>query len=335
MITIITNIPAPYRRTLFRKLAELTPCEIWYCAKSEKNRTWRDINTPLKSEYFLKGRTYNILRREIHINIIPLLQLNERHFLLCGFQPAMLLCMLYCLINKRSSYSIMVDGTLDTEHINAPQRLLRSILIPRARNLIYPSQKTRELYIRYGGSDKQLSFVPLVSYHKPIVEQRDIDVLFVGQFITRKNITFFSNICNQLLTANPEIKCVAIGTGPLRKQLDTRIEVIETVPYQHIASYFSRSKLHLVPTLEDCWGLTVNEAIKQNTPVIASPHCVSAIEAEALTDLVTVIPLSIQQWTHRVRQILNTPNRDFDGGSNFNKKFNSNTAHLNLLKALL
>jgi glycosyltransferase involved in cell wall biosynthesis len=50
------------------------------------------------------------------------------------------------------------------------------------------------------------------------------------------------------------------------------LRFVGNVPYAELAQYFAQAGILVLPTLEDTWGLVVNEALAAGLPVLGSPY---------------------------------------------------------------
>jgi glycosyltransferase involved in cell wall biosynthesis len=75
---------------------------------------------------------------------------------------------------------------------------------------------------------------------------------------------------------------VVIGDGPLRKQLEGQIDHLGIaahvrltgfIQYDQLPAYYGMASAFVLPSLQDQWGLVVNEAMAAGLPVIVSDVC--------------------------------------------------------------
>jgi glycosyltransferase involved in cell wall biosynthesis len=99
------------------------------------------------------------------------------------------------------------------------------------------------------------------------------------------------------------LRCRFVGNGPLRDEVAARLAAggVPAIfdgylqPHQLPPAYCS-ARVLAFPTPSDCWGLVANEAILCGTPVLSSPHAVSAIELVQRHNAGLVRELDVDEW---------------------------------------
>lgn len=103
----------------------------------------------------------------------------------------------------------------------------------------------------------------------------------VGQLVERKGIRQLISAWNTLPDDLLErLKLVVIGAGPLEDELNLaaksqpRADILLPghLPPAEIAVYYRAADVFIFPTLEDIWGLVVNEAMASGLPVLCSRY---------------------------------------------------------------
>lgn len=106
-------------------------------------------------------------------------------------------------------------------------------------------------------------------------------VLSVGQLIPRKGFRELISAWNKLpenVLKNSVL--LIIGSGEQKEELyqqsllndNSTIIFFEHIPHDKLADYYNASDIFVFPTLEDVWGLVVNEAMASGLPVICSMY---------------------------------------------------------------
>jgi glycosyltransferase involved in cell wall biosynthesis len=112
-------------------------------------------------------------------------------------------------------------------------------------------------------------------------------LLYVGQVIPRKGVELFlENVCTISVDVLSTLSIVVIG-GQLDEKLKLRLEKqglhlinIGFVQPRNLAEYYGMADAFVFPTLEDEWGVVINEATAAGLPVLGSQF------SGAVTDLV-------------------------------------------------
>jgi len=112
-----------------------------------------------------------------------------------------------------------------------------------------------------------------------------VSLLFVGQLIERKGFSNLIAALERLQTI--EFTLVVLGDGPLRQQLEEKTQKYGFKIFfegfrstAELPLYYAACDVFVFPTLNDPWGLVVNEAMACGKPVVSST------EAGASYDLV-------------------------------------------------
>lgn len=122
-----------------------------------------------------------------------------------------------------------------------------------ARSWGYSSEDiTTGLY----GADPQLYRSALA------LDKRDKTLLFVGQFVDRKNVVGLSQAFVRFAERNPDWNLSICGNGPLHDAIaeHPRITVFGFVQPQELAGLLRSARCLVLPSLEDHWPLVVHEA---------------------------------------------------------------------------
>lgn len=115
-------------------------------------------------------------------------------------------------------------------------------------------------------------------------------MIFVGQLIERKGLESFLRALVEWASAHSDQPCEMwfVGDGPLRKCLEkfprpsnVELRFFGNVSYDEIHSYYACAGIFVFPTLQDTWGLVVNEAMAAGLPVLGSRY------SQAVENLVT------------------------------------------------
>jgi glycosyltransferase involved in cell wall biosynthesis len=110
-------------------------------------------------------------------------------------------------------------------------------------------------------------------------------LLCVGQLVPRKGLSELLDALARASSRGLRPSLAVAGDGPLRGELEARARAASlTVRFlgwqreEQIAAALRGADCLVFPTLEDVWGLVVNEALLAGTPVIASRHAGCAVE---------------------------------------------------------
>ena len=94
------------------------------------------------------------------------------------------------------------------------------------------------------------------------VHKRDLELLFVGQFIERKDVASLAHAFIAIAARNPGWRLRLCGSGPLKGSIPPheRIIVEDFVQPRELAEKLRRARCLVLPSIEEHWGVVVHEA---------------------------------------------------------------------------
>lgn len=311
-LAVLTNMLTPHRLAVYRKLGDAFETLILH-GGNEANRNWQlDIPENLKTK---KVWTYQITGRKqigvggvldttyIHLNLGLLWSLPS-------FRPDVIIThemglrtVLALLYGKLMRVPVWVwwGGTLHSErNITAGRSRLRRWMVRHVRRWISYGVSTTEYLESIGARREEIlevqNAVPQENFTEAPKEagnwfaDRPRPVLLcVGQLIRRKGVDLLIEACARATARGAEFSLVLVGKGQeqetLRLLAETRgLKHLEILPNQSQATLnamFRAADVFVFPTLEDIWGLVVNEAMWAGLPVVCSQYAGCAEELVA------------------------------------------------------
>jgi glycosyltransferase involved in cell wall biosynthesis len=85
---------------------------------------------------------------------------------------------------------------------------------------------------------------------------------------------------------------------------DVAFEFAGFIPHAALPDYYAQSRLLLLPTSGDCWGVVINEAMVAGTPVITTEWTAAAGELVLHERNGYVLPLDVQAWASAASELL-------------------------------
>jgi|LFRM01.2.fsa_nt_gb glycosyltransferase involved in cell wall biosynthesis len=301
-VAIIHNIIAPYRIPVFEELAKnpLVDLRVFYCAETHSHRNW-EVNSCDTYDYtILSGTCVQVGRIKYHVNpsiVRELLHGNYDVIILggcCDFTTQ-----LAFIVSKLAKIPLI----LWSEGINSAQSKLGKLVSPLTNRIvasvdavIVPGELSRQYHIECGAMPERVFIAPSVvdnefyirqynrlrSEKNQLKKDREIKhdkvILYVGQLIERKGIQYLVSAYKLFKRDNNDACLVIVGDGPIRDNLQEICikqkidDVIFTgwVSEKEKVIYYSIADVFVLPTLEDVWGLVVNEAMCCGLPIITT-----------------------------------------------------------------
>lgn len=135
-------------------------------------------------------------------------------------------------------------------------------------------------------------------------------ILSVAYLSERKGLQFLIQACAKLKKELNDFALVIVGGGPYKKELkklsvQNDIETIFAGYVSNLVDYYLAADVFVLPTLQDVWGLVINEAMVCSCPIITT------YDAAASRDLVkngvngyVIESRNVEQLYQTVKQIL-------------------------------
>jgi glycosyltransferase involved in cell wall biosynthesis len=115
---------------------------------------------------------------------------------------------------------------------------------------------------------------------------RGFVVLYCGQFIQRKGLRYLLEAYASIKMRHQDVALVMIGYGPERVLLLEQVErsglsdvhVVDHVELTEMPKMYAMADVFVLPSLEETWGLVVNEAMACGLPVIVTDRAGASID---------------------------------------------------------
>ncbi len=190
------------------------------------------------------------------------------------------------------------EMTLLPKHRPLPKRLVRWAILRGLFSCVhglYIGSNNRGYFRRYGVPDRKLFFAPYCVDNEDLRQQarelRATDdprgsfgieagcpvVLFVGKLIDRKRPLLVLDAFARVRSRH-ECALLLVGEGPLESELRRRVKEAR-IPDVHFAGFLNRSEVprafaaadvFVLPSVEETWGIVVNEAMNFGLPLVVS-----------------------------------------------------------------
>ena len=302
-LALLTNIVSPYRLPIYVKLGKVFQTRVIISGQEDNSLNWKGMEQSLiRNGISVKiakgitiryknstkeGKTFE--KRNLHINPGYLFELirarpdviisNEM-----GFRTAMAL--LYGGFFHKPVW-VWWGGTLHTERKRVIiKRWFRWGIIQFTRHWISYGNTSTEYLMNVGVKrDRILQIQNCVDenlYTKPVEpaykHQPKPVFLLAGQFVFRKGIDHFLKATARLQKEGYRFSILLVGDGPEKGSMqqlagDLELESILFIPPQPpelMSAAYRSADVFVFPTLEDVWGLVINESLWSGVPVLSS-----------------------------------------------------------------
>lgn len=173
--------------------------------------------------------------------------------------------------------SCIFESSINESGTGGKKGLIKKIFLSRLHKA-YPSGilqaellnalEFKGVVVEYGGCG-------ILNYQEqPVYEERDRvkNFIFVGRLVPVKNLHLLITVFNNLTQFNLTI----VGFGPLEAELKAKakgnIKFTGAVDNIELSKYYRAADVFLLTSYSETWGLVVEEALNNGTPVIVSDH---------------------------------------------------------------
>ncbi|WP_076862306.1 glycosyltransferase family 4 protein [Bradyrhizobium mercantei] len=325
-VVVFNNMITPYTNRLYNELVDRgLDLAVLSCTAQEADRFWAGSFAPRYTTRTVPGVSIPLSRsRHTHLNIgigRALNALAPDLLFVNGLYPSMLAGAAWARANGKA-LALTIDGWRETMPDTAYHRLARPWLLRQCDAVVCCSDKGRDYFRDQGVRDDDLFVVPLVPAwdpppSMPAFHDRPFHLLWCARINDdAKNAIFFENAAIALGRIVPGLKVRVVGAGAAEQRMLARlgeagIEVSHDsyVPWQAISQVYLQSRLLLLPSLLEPWGLVCNEALQCGVPCLVSPHVGAGGELVRDHENGHVCALDEQIWVDAARGLLEDPAR--------------------------
>ncbi len=309
-LAVLVNVISPYRVPLLARLAENFETLVLH-GGAEPNRTWTvdlpptlrtrkvfSLQIPVRKKTGIAGV---VDTSYLHLNfglVWWLLRFRPNVIVSGEMGLRTLLALLYGKLTRTPVW-VWWGGTLHSErNITRSRARLRQWLARHVQRWISYGASTTE-YLESLGVERERILQIQNCVLQETFQSEDVSddgkllrshvrpvILSVGQLLQRKGLDKLIEACGRLAARGVLFSLVLVGQGPEKERLErlaksNRLEHFEILPNQSqrvLNTLYRAADVFVLPTLEDVWGLVVNEAMWAGTPVLCSQYAGCARE---------------------------------------------------------
>lgn len=259
-----------------------------FCSESESNREW-DFDCSGFSHSFLKKSVIVKNGRYIHSNIDVIKELRKHKaeiVITTGFNPTHLFAFAYSVVTG-CQHIPMTDGTLESEkRLSIFHKAIRRLVYSMSNSFIGASNGSFDLYRSYGIADELITQSHLcannIQFNPNNGNIRQYDLMFSGRFVEDKSPLFaLDSAAEAAKKLNRKLSILMIGNGPLHNAAIEKSNTLSAYIDVNFAGHlkqgelpaaYQSSKILLLPSVWEPWGVVVNEACAAGQAVILTPE---------------------------------------------------------------
>jgi glycosyltransferase involved in cell wall biosynthesis len=301
-VLLYHNVMAPYRDALFRAISELVNLDVWFSARTTRDRDWGKadpegykfrvltaftlygFNRPLITTWALAKQVSEaepdvvvaVLTRSNILDVLQIINAARRLkvplVLWIGNVPY-----LPCF---NDDLPPLISKAFDTYYRYA---------IRHADAFLYYSSLSQEWAQQRGASGPSVVGTQVLEapVNKPRLDipGREVDpltLLFVGKLEERKGLDLLLDCLNGLSPEEQKrVQLVVAGAGRLERTITMQganlaIHYLGHVTRDKLSELYRKADLFVLPSRHDPWGFVVNEAMATGTPALVSSGCGAA-----------------------------------------------------------
>lgn len=308
-LAVLVNIIAPSRLPVLAYLSQNFDTLVLH-GGTESNRNWQlESNSAVKTERVFtlqftlhrkSGKVGVPDKKFLHLNLGLLWSLPRfAPDFIISYEMGLrtLVALVYGKL-KGAPVWVWWGGSLHTERFTSTfRRLFRSFLVRHVTRWISYGATTTE-YLESIGIPR----ARILQIQNCVPQEKFLEVpegplrwfendprpvfLSVGQLVPRKGIDKLIEASARLQSKGHRFSLVIVGEGPDKRALeklarDKQLDNFRILPNQspqNLNELYRSADVFVFPTLEDVWGLVVNEALWAGTPVLCSKYAGCAPE---------------------------------------------------------
>ena len=307
-VAILTNVLAPYRTPIFERLAAKYDLTVVLSGEEANRGNWREVNDRAHGYAVSrsKGLTFAWTKRNertvldtryLHLNpglFGELRRLRPDAIVSDEMGFRTLVALSYGRLHRCPVW-VWWGGTPHTERaINAPRRFLRRALAPAVERWFSYGQTSTEYLASLGVPAERVvelqNSIPEAAYRRPVAPAFEVAprpvVLCVSRLVPGKGIDLLLRAAAPLQAEGLEFSLLIVGDGPeqaalvrLTAELGLRhVYFRAALPPSEVPAIHRSGDVLVFPTLDDVWGLVVNEALWSGVPALVSIYAGCARE---------------------------------------------------------
>lgn len=323
-VVVFNNMITPYTNRLYNELVGRgLDLAVLSCTEQEADRSWAGSFEAHYVHRTVPGVSIPLSRsRHAHVNFgigRALTELAPEILFVNGFYPSMLSAAAWARANHKT-LALTIDGWQETMPDTIYHRLVRPWLLRNCRAVVCCSEKGRDYFLGQGETEERLFVVPLAPAWDPpqtvpTFRDRPYSLLWCARINDdAKNAIFFENVAIAVGRRVPNLKVRVVGSGRAEGRMLARLSAAgidvhydRYVSWRVISEVYQQSRLLLLPSLLEPWGLVCNEAMQCGVPCIVSPHVGAGGELVRDQDNGYVCALDEQTWVDAAFRLLQHP----------------------------
>jgi glycosyltransferase involved in cell wall biosynthesis len=325
-VVVFNNMITPYTNRLYNELVDRgVRLSVLSCTVEEKDRAWAGLIDPKYPHRVVPGISFALTKsRYTHVNFgvgRALSALAPDILFVNGFFPSMLSAAAWAKSHGKK-LGLTIDGWRETMPDTVYHRIARPWLIGHCGVIVCCSQKGMAYFRDQGVPEHRIYLAPLVPAWDPPAKlaayrDRPFSLLWCARINDdAKNAAFFEDVVIALNRKTAGLVVRIIGSGTAEGRMLARFSAEKVnflhdphVPWHAMSKVYEQSRLLVLPSLLEPWGLVCNEAMQCGVPCMVSPHVGAAGELVRHGENGYICELDVDRWVATAQGLLEDANR--------------------------
>lgn len=210
------------------------------------------------------------------------------------------------------------------------RELLVKFLLRLTDDVLYIGTNNKKFYMKRGVDPKKLKFMPYVvdnmaMANYSVQEANQLKskyelngktvILYASKFISRKNPDLL--VDSFLKMNNDSAVLIMVGNGELEADLKIRAKGKEKsiifpgfINQKELKAYYAIADIFVLPSIDETWGLVINEAMCSGTAIISTRQVGAAIDLIDERNGRVIDKVSVETLTDALRMLVESGNLD-------------------------
>ena len=267
---VITNLPSFYKINLYNEINKRCRLLVIYTGDRPNGRNSDFFDAEMHFEHIFL-RKNSIMRL---FQLICILWRTPYSELILGGWDSLPLWV-GAVFSRRRKCAVVVESSYIESTTKGIKGFVKRLFVKHVSK-VYASGKAQRTItdnLGFKGTTIITRGVGIFNYiEQPGYEPRSkvAKFLYVGRLTAVKNLQFLIERFNN----HPELHLTIVGFGDQEEQLrsiaDSNIEFAGAVANKELWRYYQQADVLILPSISEAWGLVVEEALNNGTPVMVS-----------------------------------------------------------------
>lgn len=269
-IILFTNQPSFYKVRQWNEIAKKKHVLMVFSTTVEKDRNADFVSEKPAFEYLYMPHGFI---KSLYFLIAFLCKKRYSQLVIGGWDDWRLIMLPF--LSRKKKNALLCESSIYEFHPHPIKDAIKQLILSRI-STVYPSGKAQGRifdYLGFKGEYKYTGGCGLLNYiEQPAYSPRQEvkNFLYVGRLVEVKNLKMLIEVFNHL----PELHLNLIGFGEqeaeLKQLAKENVHFLGAVANKQLSSYYQQADVFILPSNSEVWGLVIEEALNNGTPIIVS-----------------------------------------------------------------